>query len=114
MIGTRMCVYFFQIGPAGYTNVKILHNTLWLVSVNPFWFQNPNNSPAFCELRNNFAYFHWFQEFSPKSAWAIGNNCYYNYEDVPYTFADTIGGSKAAKTLDLNTVFNNKDGKCNY
>jgi len=114
MIGTRMGVYFFQLGPAGYTNIKILHNTLWLVSVNPFWFQNPNNSPAFCELRNNFAYFDWFQEFAPKSAWTIGNNYYYNYEEVPYTFADTVGGSRAARTMDLNTIFNNKNNKCNY
>ena len=114
MIGTRMGVYFFQIGPAGYNNVKILHNTLWFVSVSPFWFQKPNNSPANCELRNNFVYFDWFQDFKPKSSWVIGNNYYYNYEDVPNIYSDTVGGSRAARSLDLSTVFNNKNGKCNY
>ena len=114
IIGTRMGIYFFLIGTGGYNNVKILHNTLWKVSVTPIWFNSPNNSPSNCEMRNNFIYYEGQIEFSPKSAWAIANNYYYNTENVPSMYSDTEGGSRAAGTLDLSTVFNNNIGNCNY
>ena len=110
-IGTRMAVYFFM---GGYNNVKILHNTFWFVSVTPIWFIAPTNSPTNCEMRNNFIFYEYEIDFLPKSAWTIGNNYYYNIENVPSIYSDTVGGSRAAKTLDLSTIFHNKDGKCNY
>ena len=110
-IGTRMAVYFFM---GGYNNVKILHNTFWYVSVTPVWFKSPTNSPTNCEMRNNFIYYEYQLDFLPKSAWTIGNNYYYNIENVPSIYSDTIGGSRATKTLDLSTIFHNKDGNCNY
>ena len=110
-IGTRMAVYFFM---GGYNNVKILHNTFWYVSVTPVWFKSPTNNPTNCEMRNNFIYYEYQLDFLPKSAWTIGNNYYYNIENVPSIYSDTVGGSRAAKTLDLTTVFYNKDGNCNY
>ena len=114
IIGTRMGIYFFLIGTGGYNNVKILHNTLWKVSVTPIWFRAPTNSPSNCEMRNNFIYFEGQIEFAPKSAWTIGSNYYYNIEDVPSMYSDTQGGSRAARTLDLSTVFNSNIGNCNY
>ena len=117
MIGTRMGIYFFQIGEgSGYSNVKILFNTMWQVSVAPLWFREPKNSPTNCELINNFMYVDWYQDIIPKEAWYISNNYYYNKLNVPSQYSDTNsnGGSRAAETLDLSTVFNNKNGNCNY
>jgi len=117
IIGTRMGIYFFQIGEgSGYSNVKILFNTMWYVSVAPLWFREPKNSPTDCELINNFMYVDWYQDMIPKEAWFISNNYYYNKLSVPSQYSDTNanGGSRAAETLDLSTVFNNKNGNCNY
>jgi len=117
IIGTRMGIYFFQIGDgSGYSNVKILFNTMWYVSVAPLWFREPKNSPTDCELINNFMYVDWYQDMIPKEAWYISNNYYYNKMSVPSQYSDTNvnGGSRAAETLDLSTVFNNKNGNCNY
>ena len=106
-----MAVYFFM---GGYNNVKILHNTFWYVSVTPVLFKSPTNSPTNCEMKNNFIYYEYQLDFIPKTAWTIGNNYYYNIENVPSIYSDTIGGSRATKTLDLSTIFHNKDGNCNY
>ena len=117
IIGTRMGIYFFQIGDgSGYSNIKILFNTMWYVSVAPLWFREPKNSPTDCELINNFMYVDWYQDMIPKEAWYISNNYYYNKMSVPSQYSDTNvnGGSRAAETLDLSTVFNNKNGNCNY
>ena len=117
IIGTRMGIYFFQIGDgSGYSNVKILFNTMWYVSVAPLWFREPKNSPTDCELINNFMYVDWYQDIIPKEAWYISNNYYYNKMNVPSQYSDTNdnGGSRAAETLDLSTVFNNQNGNCNY
>ena len=114
IIGTRMGIYFFLIGSGGYNNIKILHNTLWLVSVTPIWFRAPTNSPTDCEMRNNFIYYDSGIDFAPKNAWTIGNNYLYNTEKVPNIYSDTEGGSRAAGTLDLSTVFNSNIGDCNY
>ena len=114
IIGTRIGIYFFLIGTGGYNNVKIIHNTLWKVSVTPIWFREPSNKPSNCEMRNNFIYYEDQIELSPKSAWQIGNNYYYNTPDVPEIYSDTEKGSRAAGTLDLSTVFNTKIGICNY
>ena len=114
IIGTRMGIYFFLIGTGGYDNIKILHNTLWKVSVTPIWFRQPNNKPSNCEMRNNFIYYENQIEFAPKSSWIIGSNYYYNIPDVPSMYSDTEGGSRAAGTLTLSTVFNSNIGNCNY
>ena len=117
IIGTRMGIYFFQIGDgSGYSNVKILFNTIWYVSVAPLWFREPKNSPTDCVLISNFMYVDWYQDIIPKEAWYISNNYYYNKMSVPSQYSDTNanGGSRAAETLDLSTVFNNKNGNCNY
>ena len=115
IIGTRMAIYFFQIGNGGYNNIKILHNTMWLISTTTLWFKKPDNNPLNCELRNNFIYIeNWIADFIPKSSWKIGNNLYYNVDNVPYQYSDTESGSKAIKNMDLNYIFNNFDGKCNY
>ena len=83
IIETRMGIYFFLIGSGGSNNIKILHNTLWLVSVTPIWFCSPTFSPTYCEMRNNFIYYTEQIEFVPKSSWTIGNNYFYNTESVP-------------------------------
>ena len=114
IIGTRMGIYFFLIGTGGYDNIKILHNTLWKVSVTPIWFSQPNNKPTNCEMRNNFIYYENQIEFAPKSSWVIGSNYYYNIPDVPSMYSDTERGSRAAGTLTLSTVFNSDIGNCNY
>ena len=112
MIGTRMGIYFFTMGNGGgYDRIKILHNTLWNVYVTPVWFNSPNNSPSGCEMKNNFFYYDGKQDFLPKSAWSLGYNYYYNTYSVPEQYSDST--SIAAKSLDLNTVFNNI-GNCNY
>lgn len=49
-----------------------------------------------------------------KSAWTIGNNYFYNTEKVPSKYSDTEGGSRAAGTLDLSTVFNSNIDDCDY
>ena len=114
IIGTRMGIYFFLIGTGGYDNIKILHNTLWKVSVTPIWFKQPNNKPTNCEMRNNFIYYENQIEFSPKSSWTIGYNYYYNTPEVPTMYEDTEKGSRGAGSLDLSTVFNTKIDSCNY
>ncbi len=114
IIGTRMGIYFFIIGSGGYDNIKILHNTLWKVSVTPIWFRQPNNKPSNCEMRNNFIYYENQIEFAPKSSWIIGSNYYYNTPDVPSMYTDTEGGSRGAGSLTLSTVFNSNIGNCNY
>ena len=112
MIGTRMGIYFFTMGNGGaYDNIKILHNTLWNVFVTPVWFMAPNNSPSKCEMKNNFFYFETAIDFIPKNVWSLGYNYYYNTYTVPDKYSDST--SKAAKTLDINTIFNNI-GNCNY
>jgi hypothetical protein len=112
MIGTRMGIYFFTMGSGGgYDKIKILHNTLWNVYVTPVWFKPPNNSPTDCEMKNNFLYFDGSIQFVPKDKWSLGYNYYYNTGSVPGIYSDST--SKAAQTLDLNTVFNNI-GNCNY
>lgn len=56
IIGTRIGIYFFLIGSGGlYNNIKILHNTLWKVSVS--WFKEPTNKPSNCEMINYFIYY---------------------------------------------------------
>ena len=40
IIGTRMAIYFFQIGNGGYNNIKILHNTMWLISTTIYGLNN--------------------------------------------------------------------------
>lgn len=114
IIGTRMGIYFFLMGSGGYNNVKILHNTLWKVSVTPIWFRQPTNNPIGCEMRNNFIFYENQIEFAPKNSWIIASNYYYNTPDVPSMYKDTEGGSRGAGTLDLSTVFNSKIGNCNY
>ena len=112
IIGTRMGIYFFTMGNGGgYDKIKILHNTLWNVFLTPVWFKPPNNSPSGCEMKNNFIYYDGRQTFTPKNAWSLGYNYYYNTYSVPDEYSDST--SKAAKNLDLNTVFNNI-GNCNY
>jgi len=114
IIGTRMGIYFFTINSGGYNNVKIYHNTLWQVSLTPIWFRAPTNSPTNCEMRNNFIYVDGIIDLIPKSAWIIGNNYYYNIENVPLIYSDTDGGSRAGKSYNLGTVFNSKIGSCDY
>ena len=112
MIGTRMGIYFFTMGSGGgYDKIKILHNTLWNVFTNPIWFRAPNNSPTDCEMKNNFFYVDGTHDLIPKDKWSLGYNYYYNTGSVPASYYDST--SKAAKTLDLNTIFNNI-GSCNY
>ena len=115
IVGTRIAIYFFQIGFSAYTKIKILHNTLWLIGVTSLWFEKPNNSPIDCELRNNLIYIdNWIAEFYPKSAWTIENNYYYNISKVPLEYCDTNKESKATKNIDLNYIFNNRRNNCNY
>ena len=114
IIGTRMAIYFFQIGRGGYNKIKILHNTMWNVGTTTLWFKQPDNNPIDCELKNNLIYIeNWIADFLPKSSWKIGNNYYYNVYNVPDKYYDTEGGSKAAKNTNLNDIFNN-NGNCNY
>ena len=115
IIGTRIGVYFFQNGFSEYSKVKILHNTLWNIYVTSLWFDKPYNIPIDCELRNNFIYIeNWIADFYPKSSWTIGNNYFFNYPKIPIEYSDNDGESKAAQNLDLNRIFNNKKGNCNY
>lgn len=112
MIGTRMGVYFFTMGKSGgYDKVKILHNTLWKVSVTPVWFQSPGNTPSGCEMRNNFFYYETAIDFEPASSWTIANNYYYNTYNLPSKYPGS--NQKSAQTLELSSIFQNK-GNCNY
>ena len=111
ILGTRIGIYFFQTGSSGYSRVKILHNTLWYISVTPLWFEKPINIPNDCELRNNLIYIEsWIAEFYPKKSWTIGSNYYYNYGKIPSEYSDTAEKSKYVKNLDFNKIINNKDG----
>ena len=115
IIGTRIGIYFFQIGFSEYSKVKILHNTLWKITVSSLWFDKPNNMPNDCELRNNLIYIdNWIADFYYKKSWTIGNNYYYNYPEIPNEYFDNDGKSKAVENLDLNYIFNNKNNNCNY
>ena len=112
MVGTRMGIYFFTMGDGGaYDQIKILHNTLWMVYVTPVWFREPNNTPTNCEMKNNFFYVEGTIEFTPKSSWSLGYNYYYNTYYVPDIYSDAT--SKSAQTLDVNGIFNNI-GNCDY
>ena len=112
IIGTRMGIYFFSIGTGGgYDKIKILHNTLWNVSVTPIWFRTPNNIPTECEMKNNFIYHTGEIEFSPKSSWSLAHNFYYNTYNLPEIYSDST--SKFAQTLNIKIMFNNI-GNCNY
>ena len=115
IIGTRIAIYFFQRGFSGYNKIKILHNTIWYISVTSLYFENPSNSPLDCELRNNLIYIdNWIADFYPKKSWTIGNNYFYNYSKVPNEYKDTDGESKAIQDLDFDKIFNNRFNNCNY
>ena len=115
ILGTRIGIYFFQTGSSGYSKVKILHNTIWYISVSPLWIEKPINIPSDCELRNNLIYIEgWIADFYPKKSWTIGSNYYYNYGKIPNEYSDTVEKSKYVKNLDFDKIFNNKNGDCNY
>lgn len=111
MIGTRMGIYFFTMdNGGGYHNIKILHNTLWNVWTTPIWFRPPTTGASGCEMKNNFIYVDGTIGFDPKSAWSLGYNYYYNTNGVPNIYSDST--SKAAKSLDIGSIFNKVSG-CN-
>ena len=113
IIGTRIGISFFTMGAGGgYNNVKIFHNTLWNVDVTPIWFKKPTTGAYRCEMKNNFIYYDGAIEFEPKSAWEISNNYFYNISSVPNIYSGP--NSKAAKSLDLKTVFNQEKICTNY
>ena len=100
--------YFSERDEGGYDNIKILHNTLWKVSYSPIIFTYPINVPSDCEMKNNFIYYDKEVKFIPKSSWSLGYNYYYNTYTVPSIYSDTT--SKAAKKLDISTIFNKLPG----
>ena len=111
MIGTRMGVYFFTFGSGGYNNIKILHNTLWKVTVAPIWFRPATNNPKGNELINNFIWYDNAIDAISSSSWTVKNNFYYNVYNVPSQYPGE--NQKSAQTLDINSIFYNK-GNCNY
>ena len=113
IIGTRIGISFSIVGVGGgYNNVKILHNTLWNVEMTPIWFKKPTTGAYRCEMKNNFIYYEGAIEFEPKSAWEISNNYFYNISSVPNIYSGP--NSKAAKSLDLKTLFNQQKYCTNY
>lgn len=115
IISTKIGIYFFQIGFSGYNKIKILHNTLWNISIASLWFEKPINTPTDCELRNNFIYIEdWIANFLPKKSWTIESNFYYNFPTIPKEYSDTGKKSKSIQNLDLNKIFNNRKNNCNY
>ena len=117
IIGTRIAINFIQSGNSRYNNVKILHNTIWQITVTSLWFEKPSNTPVNCELRNNIIYMEsWIADFSPKKSWSMGKNFYYNIQKIPIEFSDTDmeETSTAMNFMDLNMLFNNRQFHCNY
>ena len=43
--------------------------------------------------------------FIPESSLKIGNNLYYNIDNIPYQYSDTVSISKSIKNMDLNYIF---------
>ena len=113
IIGTRIGVFYFpNCEKGGYDKIKILYNTLWNISHTPIFFENPDNIPDGCEMKNNFIYVKEAKQFGPKSSWDISHNYFYNTNDAPSTHSGPE--SKAAKNLDISTIFNKLHGCDNY
>lgn len=114
IIGTRMGIYFFTMDRGGtYNKVKILHNTIWKTSASPVWFRQPTTgTPSVCEMKNNFFYVDYVNEFIPKNSWSLGYNLYYNTYNVPSIYSDST--SMAAQTLDIGSIFNKVSGCSDY
>ena len=115
IIGCRIGIYYFITGTASYKDIKIYHNTIWMVDITPIWFAEPIGAPSNSELFNNFIYHKKKSQLSPKSIWNIGYNIFYNSEKVPNQYSDTESEtSKAIKKMNLSEIFNNNNGECNY
>ena len=115
IIGCRIGIYYFITGTASYKDIKIYHNTIWMVDITPIWFAEPIGAPSNSELFNNFIYHNKQSQLSPKSIWNIGYNIFYNSEKVPNQYSDTESEtSKAIKKMNLSEIFNNNNGECNY
>ena len=113
IIGARVGIFFFpDCSRGGYDKIKIFHNTLWNISQTPVRFDETINVPKECEMKNNFIYVNEAKEFESKSSWSFGYNLYYNTYDVPEIYYDTT--SKAAKQLNISTIFNTIKGCNNY
>lgn len=113
IIGTRIGIYFFTLDAGGsYNRTEIECNTLWNIEYTPILFKKPTTLASNCRLANNFIYFSGAVEFEPKYAWYMGYNIFYNTSTVPSIYSGE--NSKAAKQLDLATVFNKKQGCDDY
>ena len=105
ILGTRIGIIFLALDYyGGYDKISILHNTLWAVSYAPVIFKSPYNDPTECEMKNNFIYVDGIKEFEYNNLWSFGYNYYYNTYKVPSIYSDNT--SKAAKKLDISTIFN--------
>ena len=113
ILSTRIGILFFsKHDEGGYDEIKILHNTLWKVKYTPIQFKYPINDPTGCEMKNNFIYVDGTKEFELKNYWSFGYNYYYNVASVPSIYSDPT--SKAAKSLDISSIFNKIKGCDNY
>lgn len=103
-------------GTANYVRFKIYNNIIMFPGISSIYIEQYSGEIGESYMYNNFISISNNDKFTltNTSRWICKNNYFYNISYIPDVYSDTTGNSKALNNIELDTIFYNYNGKCDY